>query len=276
MTILLGSRKVYTAGVGGAAYATQLAIGKNIPVSNAIGAVTNIASTDKLSDVLEKMFNPVVVPTLTLSGGELVHEIGSNIAPTLVPTWAQLDAGNATEYRLRREGTTIWTNPTPANHTVASFQLLTNVTFDAQVDHLAGRIPEGTVTSGGIVFTPQRMAFFGRITHNAISTGTAWIAAANSATIRALPGTVLNPTNETTLTVVLQPTDFGCVFVYPATLREATSIVPASFPMDMKAAFAHGIIPVEGANGSLAINYRVYVMINAGQMGANEQYTLTI
>ena len=284
----------------GAGDATELLMGGTFTVSNPIGNLTNgttVAATDDLFGLLKKMLNPVVppeytAPTLSLAGTTpLAVEFGSNITPTLTPTWNQNDGGTITGYQLFKDATSMYSSTTATAQADSTFSITAATTYHATADFGAGAVkndseghpdPTGqiaadTVTSNNVVYTPQRRSFFGRITSNTIPTASAWLAAADSTVIRALSGGALNPANNTVMTITMEPGDYGCVFAYPDALREVTSVIPASFPLNMVGAFTMDVISVEGANGSTAIPYKVYVMLNAAPFGSGgDTYVVTI
>jgi len=264
---------------------------ESITVSNEIGGWKNndvIPVGTALEAILKKMLNPVIpptylAPTLTLAGTTpLAREIGENINITLTPTFTQRDGGAIIQYRLSKDGTVLYTGATaiPQND---ALQLIANTTYQAAADYAQGaikqdsagnddpngRIPAGTVTSGNVIYLPQRRSFFGRLISDTVPN--------TNALVRALTQNALNSQNNTVMVASVQAGDRGVCFAYPATLRAPTSITQAGFMnMDVKDAFTEITVTVEGANGYSPIAYRVLYNINDLPFSANDTFTLTV
>ena len=262
-----------------------------ITVSNEIGGWKNndiIPAGTALEAILKKMLNPVIpptylAPTLTLAGTTpLAREIGENINITLTPAFTQRDGGAITQYRLSKNGSNLFTGATaiPQND---SLQLTANTTYQASADYSQGpikndsannpdpngRIPAGTVTSGNVIYLPQRRSFFGRLISDTVPN--------TNALVRALTQNALNSQNNSVMVASVQAGDRGVCFAYPATLRAPTSITQAGFMnMDVKDAFTEITVTVEGANGYSPIAYRVLYNINDLPFSANDTFTLTV
>ena len=234
---------------------------------------TVISITDNIQSLLKKMLNPTVLPTLTLSGNPAAGniEIGTNINPTLTPTWNQRDGGPLTQYRLYRQGTVnpIFTYGTIASHGInPPFQLTTTTTYNAQVDYSASQgVAAGTVNSGNVTYTPHRRAFLGALSNATIPN--------TSALIRALAAGTFNPGNNTTLVVNVVIGSKGICFAYPETARDATSIIQTGVG-DVLNTFTKIIVQVAGANDYLPVNYKVYYRLPEFAFASNETFTLTI
>lgn len=280
---------VDNAAVGG--HAGQLPTGSALTVTQEAGGWpvgATISATDTVWDVIQRLLDPhvgpsYVAPVITLSGTmPLAHEIGENITPILTPSFQQNDGGAVEAYRLYRGGAVVFDNPTLAPHTDTTFQLIANQSYQAQVDHgegpikndskgnpdPIGQIPAGTITSAAVTYTPQRRAIFGALADATIPN--------NSAFIRSLSGSTLNPGNNTQLVVDVVPGNRGVCFAYPETLREVTTIVQQGLGIDVKSGFTQATVLVEGANGFTAISYRVYYIINEFPFTGTERFTATI
>ena len=274
-----------------AGVATQVEMGGGITVSNALGGWKNgdsIDPADNVFDVLRRLLNPVVPPVyvqavLSLAGSQpLEREIGEIISPTLTPTWNQNDGGELSQYRLSKGGTVVYTGALAIMDEQQS-QLTTNVTYQAAADYgegpvkndsdgnpfPEGRIPAGTRTSNPVTYTPQRKAFYGVLTSEARPE--------TSDEIRSLSGELLNPTNGSLMTVQVPAGAWGACFAYPATLRTPQSIISQASGLDVKTGTPETAVSVEGANGYLPINYRVFIIMgNIPYGGAGDTYKLTI
>lgn len=274
--------------------ADQVLLGAGLTVTQAVGGWpvgATINPTDTVWSVIQRLLNPrvaavYIAPTLTLAGTmPLAREIGENITPTLTPNFQQQDGGPIEAYRLYRGGTggtLIYDGPVAVAHTDATFQLTTNESYQSQVDYEegpikndsegnpdpVGRIEAGTVTSAAVTYVPQRRAFFGALSEATVPD--------NSAFVRSLSSNMLNPVNNTQLAVDIVPGNRGACFAYPATLREATTIIQQGLGLDVKAGFNHEIVSVEGANGFTAVNYHVYFLITEFPFTGNDQFRLSI
>lgn len=83
--------------------------------------------------------------------------------------------------------------------------------------------------------------------------------ATNSAEVRALSNSLLNPTNGTTFTINITSGASKVVFAYPATLQDVTEVIyKEGLNADIKGIFTKTTVSVEGANGYTAIDYKVY------------------
>ena len=274
------------------ATAETVTMGNQLTVSNPIGgfkAGDSLTNDDNVWGFIKKILNPRVapayaMPTLTLSGSQpLNQEIGSNVTPTLTPTWDQNDGGAIEEYRLSKGGTVIFTDSQASVHTDATFQLTVPVTYNASVDYDQGaikndsesnpdptnRIESGTRASGNVTYTPQRCGFYGPLMSGAIPS--------DSTIVRALPSNVLNPNTNTVMVADVPSGGRGCCFAYPSTLRAPTSIIQRGLGVDVKAGFAEIAVSVNGANDYDAASYRVvYLITEFPFTGEGERFTLTI
>jgi hypothetical protein len=250
-----------------------IGVGNAITVGNPIGLLTTgtvISDTENLHEVVRKMLaTPAALPTLTLSGsGSGNVEIGSNINTSLNPTFSQKDGGAVTAYRLKKDGTILFTDAAPTNHTQTINAIAAVTTYVAEADYSANPakgVAAGKATSGSVTFTPQRRAFAGKIN----------IAPTVSADIRALTAGALNIAAGATMKVDVQAGDKGVCFAYPATVKAATSIVQdAAVPM--LGAFTETTINVEGADNYAATSYRVYYLIPEFPFTDNASFVLTI
>ena len=247
-----------------------------------------ILPTDDLFGVLKKLLNPVQPPqynqpSLSLSGlAPRDVEIGTNISPTLTPSWTQNDAGDLTTYRLYKNGEQIYTGGSAVPRTDSAFQLTAPVSYYVAADYQqgavkndsegnpdpTGRIQAGTRTSGNVVYNPYRMAFYGHLAAESEPT--------DSNFIRALANSSLNPGNGTQLTVSVPVGANGMCFAYPASIRAPQNIIQQSISTDVLAGMRYTTIAVTGANGYDQIEYRVYYRLVEFSFTAIETFVLTI
>lgn len=67
------------------------------------------------------------------------------------------------------------------------------------------------------------------------------------------------------------------IFAYPETLRDVSTIkYVEGMNAEVKGIFGKSVIPVQGANGATAINYKVYTYVPAAPFGANATYNVTV
>ncbi|MGL5751239.1 MAG: hypothetical protein ACRCXT_11965 [Paraclostridium sp.] len=251
-----------------------------------------IPAGEKLSVILAKQFAKQIPPTytrptLSISPGSANHEVGSTVTLNVNSSFTQRDGGALERYVLVK--TVKGVNDTLLDQaTIAAVPQAdviveegTNVKYKSQAyyadgviknDNLGQPYPTGSIKAGNIsaefTLTGQRKAFYGK--------GKETIACANSAEVRALAQSVLNPGNGTKLTVALVAGDVRVTFAYPANLRDVTSVISSALNMDVKGTFEKQEIEVEGANGYAATKYKVYTYIPAIPFASNDTYTITI
>lgn len=223
-------------------------------------------------------------PTLSLTTSATLNpEIGTNISASLVSNWNKGDAGNATQFRVRRDGTLVQTtNATAPTDYSATFQLLAATSFTAEGDYQQGvqkfdnlgdpsgtPIAAGTRTSSTLSFSPRRASFFGA------DTGTS--AAANSAAVRSIGNLTLGHANGSTFTLNIPAGSTRVTIAYPATLRTLNSVKYVEVGnSEVKDTFTETTVSVEGANGASATNYRVFTYRPSIPFGSAATYTVTI
>jgi hypothetical protein len=274
----------------GGGSATEIEMGDSFTVSNPQGLMqgVTISKTDDVFGVLKRMLRQAeppayLSPLLSIAGSPAsgTHEIGSNLTPTLLPTFTQRNGGAPIQRRIMRGGAVINTASTVTSFTDAQFQLITETTYSAAVDFgqgeilndslgepdPTGRIEAGTVTSGNVSYTPVRRAFFGALNISNIPQ--------NSNDVRALPQNILNPVNGSALSANISAGSGQLIaFVYPATLRAPTSVMDGG--LNVLAGYTQTIIQVAGANNAASVDYRLIFTTNAVGAPANRTVTLNI
>jgi len=247
-----------------------------------------IPAGTSLDVIIKKMlqiqvFASYSAPTLSLGsnvGASL--EIGTTITPTLTPSWSQRDGGSATAYRLKRDGSLIFSNASAIAHADTSFQVSANRTYSAEVDFGAGPIkndnmgnpsPAGAIGAGmsssSITFYPKRKTFYVSDSSNAVP--------ATSATVRALANTQLGLINGSTFTVNIPSGANRVIIAYPTTLRALSSVrYVEGGNVDVTDTFTPTTVNVEGAEGYATVAYRVYTYLPSVSFGSTATYLITI
>lgn len=256
-----------------------------------IGGYTDgevITAGTPLETVLENMLRAVIPPTyysptLSISGNVSTPiEAGTSINPTIVPTFTQRDAGTATNYVLKKNGSNIYSGAI-AQQTDPAFVLGdTSVSYSATVTYNegvikndnqgvpypTGHIIAGSINSGAITYTGVRKAFYAADTGSTPTT---------SAHIRALANNVNSPVNGTAFTINIPVSCTRVCFAYPTTLRDVSTVKYVELGNgEVKDTFTLSTISVQGANSYQGINYKVYTYIPAIPFGATATYTVTI
>jgi hypothetical protein len=223
-------------------------------------------------------------PTLALNTAATLNpEIGTNISALLSPAWNKGDAGDATQFRVKRDGTTLQTTNAslPENFT-GNFQLLVSTSFTAEADYQQGvqkfdnlgdssgtPISAGTRTSSALTFAPRRASFFGADTQTS--------AAGTSAAVRSLGNSVLGHANGSTFTLNIPAGSTRVSIAYPASLRTLNSVKYVEVGnSEVKDTFTEATVSVEGANGASPTNYRVFTYRPSIPFGSAATYTVTI
>lgn len=242
-----------------------------------------------LETVVKNMLQVIVPPTYTApsvsissNAGATSVEIGTTISPLLTATFNRNDAGTATAYNFKKNGTSIQNGMTTSvqdgSNTVSSalsYQVAISYNAGAvENDNMGnpyptGQISAGTVNSNTITYTPYRKYFYG--------SSTATSAPITSAEVRALTG-VLNLVGDgTTFTITIAAGARRIVIAYPASLGAISSVKYVELGnAEVKDTFILSTVSVEGANAYPAITYNVYTYISAVPFGDAATYTVTI
>lgn len=212
------------------------------------GAYSNgavIAAGTSLTTIIKNMLQVRVPaaytqPALTIStSSALVYEYGSSISVTTSLNWTKNDAGDATAFRYKKDGTVLQTitGSSPSSFS-QSFTLNAATTFTGEADYGVGPqkydnmgdpsgnpIPAGTkTTSNSVVFTPRHKRYWGLSAN--VSLTDAEIIALNSelATTRAQTRNDFNPVNQ--YIYIAYPASFGL-----ATIKFNGYIATSSWPL---------------------------------------------
>jgi hypothetical protein len=98
----------------------------------------------------------------------------------------------------------------------------------------------------------------------------------NSAQVRSLTSTILNPTNGMVFDIPIPIGSTSVIFAYPSSLRDVTSVEEPVFKTEIKTAFTKTLVNVEGANSYPAIGYKVYVFTPVQPFTQSSIYTVII
>lgn len=205
---------------------------------------------------------------------------GDLVAGVWNPAVAQdFRAGAATSYIIDGVNTALVNNRTLVGESIA----LGANTYNATVNYAEGPQPLdsdgnnfGAPLAAGLInddvtITGVRAAFYG------VSAAVGPAAPANSAEVRALGSTLLNPVDGSTFTINIPIGTTMVVFSYPDTLPAVESVLYVEgFDADVKGNFTETTVAVEGANAFAAIDYRVYTYIPVEAFDAEATYNVTI
>lgn len=251
-----------------------------------------IPSGESLMNILAKQFAKQIPPTYSapsysITPGNQNHEAGSRISFSVTGTFNQKDAGELTNYTLTKtvngSNTEVKNTTTIEQYREENIMVLDGgaIKFTGKVtygdgpikdDNLGSPYPTGNIKAGSLTqaftITGQRKVFYGK---DKLS-----VPCEDSAAVRALPQSSLNPANGTKLSISIVEGDTRVTFAYPATLRDVQSVVSTALNLDVKGTFVKELVDVEGANGYDPIQYKVYTYIPAIPFASNDTYTVTI
>lgn len=254
------------------------------------------ASTTSLEQVLRSLLIKTIPPTYTQPSISMTnptsqsYEIGTSVPSVTVSSlFTQNDAGPIQTHRLfKTVGTSpeteissnsssaITFNDTTLVYLTATTQYRSNATYsDGNIknDNLGNPYPSGRILSGTTpyasyrILTPVRRLFYGG-TNTTPTT---------SSDVRSLPLSQLNPANGTSFTITSVAGTNKITFAYPATLRNAISIIyNTGGNVDASGTFTQTTVSVDGANNLLPTNYKVYTYTSLIPFTGVELYTITI
>lgn len=267
-----------------------------VMLTDSVGSYENgdtIAAGTSIDAIVRKLVQVQIPPKYTAptisikvtsntAGG--TYEEGTTANPTMSATFTRNDAGALTNIVIKKNDVQVSTSTTsPASHT-ESFTVAGTTTFTATAtygagevkkdnfgeDYPTGSIAAGSKTSSGITYTGYRKYFWGA---DSVAT-----AASTSANIRALSNSSsASAAAGTTFTVKVTKGQTRATFAYPASLRDVTSVKYVEMGNDeSKALFTKTSVPVEGANGYTAIDYKVYSLIPQQPFPSDMTFNVTI
>lgn len=295
--ILNNTRDAWLTVSGGAGGSTSADIVSLVDVG-AIEAGDTVTGGSTLDDVLQQLliqtFYPTLVaPSATLSTS-LAAQVEAGTTSDLVLTTAfdrgQIlgdmagsvwDAAAVQDFRAgAATSITIEGVVAPGTRTLTGHQITDGTnTFSASIDHDIGPQPldstganyDAPLPAGSVAATATIEGYRNRF-H-----GTPATAPATSADVRALSDSALHPTAGSNFTINIPIGAANVVFAYPETLGEITSVkYVEGLNAEVKGIFTESVISVEGANGYVGVNYRVYTYTPAGPFSATATYNVTI
>ena len=269
--------------------------GKYVPSG---GKVTVPSNGDSLLDVLLNAFatdsNPSITqPSVNISSSSFkAYEVGTNVTPAYTAT---LNPGSYQYGPATGITATSWNvvdNAAEPNTLIAasgSFPQMqvvdgTSYSITATASYGAGTIPntalgqeytDGQIKAGSKSATKgtisgYRNGFYGTTTSQ--SSGTF-----ESNDIRALTATNKAVTAGAVWNISIPVGARSVIFAYPATIRDATSVLDANgLNAEIKTAFTKIQVQVAGANGYNPIEYKVYYTNYANANDTQNTYKVTI
>ena len=251
------------------------------------------ATIDDLVKMLVQKAIPATYtkPTLSIAnnGGQASGnvEAGTTITPKLKATFTKNDAGNLTEISILKGSTSVADGTTsPLTYTGDAFVIGDEtVTYSASADYAAAPVKNnnlnqeskenwfdaGTVTSGNYSISGKRNLFYG--------TGVGAVPTVNSAMVRSLSNTKLNPTQGYSWNITVDVGQQYIAFAYPATLRDVNNVtyVEAN-DSGMASSFTKTTVDVADARGGEngLKSYKVYTYAMAVPAAAAMTFKVTI
>ena len=229
-------------------------------------------------------------PTVTISrtGGSTAgtFEAGTSISVNLKSDFTKNDAGDITDHKIYKNSDVIHEGGASASTTfnVEAFTLGDEtVNFKSEASYADGpiknnnldqpspdgQIKAGKINSNNLSFTGQRNLFYG--------TGVGELPELNSATVRALTGKKLNPTQGYSWNINIAIGQQYIIFAYPNTLRDVNQVMYVETnDTGMASNFTKTEVEVEGANVFTAKTYKVYSYRMAAPAAAPMTFKVTI
>lgn len=229
-------------------------------------------------------------PTVTISrtGGSTAgtFEAGTSISVNLKSDFTKNDAGDITDHKIYKNSDVIHEGGASASTTfnVEAFTLGDEtVNFKSEASYADGpiknnnldqpspdgQIKAGKINSNNLSFTGQRNLFYG--------TGVGELPELNSATVRALTGKKLNPTQGYSWNINIAIGQQYVIFAYPNTLRDVNQVMYVETnDTGMASNFTKTEVEVEGANAFTAKTYKVYSYRMAAPAAAPMTFKVTI
>jgi hypothetical protein len=263
---------------------------KGTTVGNLTDETTITAGTD-LTALLKQMLTKRIpheytAPTVEISSTKkaMAYEVGESITSTITGKYNQNEAGDIVTLSLKKGDTLIASSNTNTvsaedeTFTLSEGELKFTVTATYEEgpienDNLGDASPDGHIEAGSIskslIFTGQRKYFYGA--------GVGSVPELDSAAIRALSGSALNPNNNTSFSINIAVGQQYVVFAYPARLRDVSQVMYVETnDTGMASSFTQSTIDVEGANGADAVSYKVYTYGMATPAAAGMTFKVTI
>lgn len=269
--------------------------GKYVPSG---GKVTVPSNGDSLLDVLLNAFatdsNPSITqPSVNISSSSFkAYEVGTNVTPAYTAT---LNPGSYQYGPATGITATSWNvvdNAAEPNTLIAasgsfpqmqvvdgtSYSITATASYDAGTipntalgqEYADGQIKAGSKSATKGTISGYRNGFYGTTTSQ--SSGTF-----ESNDIRTLTATNKAVTAGTVWNISVPVGARSVIFAYPATIRDATSVLDANgLNAEIKTAFTKIQVQVAGANGYNPIEYKVYYTNYANANDTQNTYKVTI
>lgn len=271
---------------------------EEIPVmlTDNIGSYSNgdiISAGTSIDSIVRKLVQVQIPPVYTApsvsvavssgtAGGS--YEEGTTATPTITATFTKNDAGSLNNIIIKKNGAQVATSTSsPASHT-ETITITGSIKFSATATYAAGLIkkdnfgedyPTGAISAGSkdsseITYSGYRKYFWGS---DSVTT-----APASSGNIRSLTNSSSNAASQgRTFTLSVTKGQTRAIFAYPANIRDVSSVKYVEMGNDeSKALFEKTVIPVEGANGFTAIDYKVYTLMPAQPFPSDMTFSVTI
>lgn len=242
---------------------------------------------DELLQLITRKAIPAtyIAPVIKLTtDNELEYEVGEFVSAELQSQFIQNDAGALTAHSFLKNGTLLQTDNNVNSKYTHVFQADENiVTFESQASYEAGLIknnnldeasPENAIEAGIIKSEPVKYQGFRKLFGG---TGSGDIPELNSAVIRNLNFQMLNPTNKTEFLIDVNPGEQHVIIAYPSSLEEIKEIAYIQMgDTEMAQSFTQSLVQVEGANGYVATEYRVYTYKTDAPIASKMTFKVTI
>lgn len=256
--------------------------GDTISAGTSIDAIVRKLVQERIPPVYTKPSVSIAVTSGTVGG---YYEDGTVATPNITATFTKNDAGSLTNMVIKKNDIQVASSTSsPASHS-EEITIVGTTTFSATATYTAGLIKKdnfeedytsGSISAGSktteenITYTGYRKYFWG--------SDTVTTPAVSSANIRALSNSSENAAAPgTSFTISVTRGQTRATFAYPANVRDVTSVKYAEMGNDESdMLFAKTIVPVEGANGFTAIDYKVYTLIPAQPFPSDMTFNVTI
>lgn len=215
----------------------------------------------------------VVTPTYSGSFNVGKYEYGPNPTGVSVTEW-QATNNVTTETKATQTGSFAqYTVPDGSNYRITikatySDGAIPVTALGAQYE--AGKINAGSKTAQSGAITGYRNSFYGTLADKSVDVSNTVVRALQQKSGRSLA-------NGNTFTVNIPVGAESVLILYPATLRDVTSIKDVNgLNADITSAFTKSEMNVTGANNYTAINYNMYRLDYAKPNDTANKYTVTI
>jgi len=274
----------------------------DIASDTAVGAITAgqvIAAGTTFQQFVQTLLSQVYYPTFSVPTASLGSSIGSVVesGTTGITLTVTLNRGSivgktvngiwqsGTTQDYRSGAATLYiingTNNGTNNALTSSAAIINDGTnsFTSSVTYGTG--PQPVDSKGNNYSTPLAS---GSLTPSVNVTGarkyfygTSASAVTNSAQVRALGSSTLNPSNGTTFTINIPSGAAYVIFAYPSTLRDVNSVkYVEGLNAEVKDVFTQTTVSVLGLNSYPGVNYKVYTYQPASPFSTTATYNVTI